>query len=76
MAVLFGIILGLILGIFLEKFVVSVAEVDAVMFISDMAWWCYAVSALITAIFALIVTIVVHFSLKKIDMVESLKAIE
>lgn len=75
-AVLFGIILGLILGIFLEKFVVSVAEVDAVMFISDMAWWCYAVSALITAIFALIVTIVVHFSLKKIDMVESLKAIE
>lgn len=76
MAVLFGIILGLILGIFLEKFVVSVAEVDAVMFISDMAWWCYAVSALITAIFALIVTIVVHFSLKKIDMVESLKAVE
>lgn len=75
-AVLFGIILGLILGIFLEKFVVSVAEVDAVMFISDMAWWCYAVSALITAIFALIVTIVVHFSLKKIDMVESLKAVE
>ena len=75
-AVLFGIILGLILGIFLEKFVVSVAEVDAVMFISDMAWWCYVVSALITAIFALIVTIVVHFSLKKIDMVESLKAIE
>ena len=75
-AVLFGIILGLILGIFLEKFVVSVAEVDAVMFISDMAWWCYAVSALITAVFALIVTIVVHFSLKKIDMVESLKAIE
>lgn len=75
-AVFFGIVFGLILGIFLEKFVVSVAEVDAVMFISDMAWWCYVVSALITAFFALIVTIVVHFSLKKIDMVESLKAIE
>ena len=75
-AVLLGIIAGLIGGIFLEKFVVTVAEVDVVMFISDMAWWCYVVSALITALFAVIVTIVVHFTLKKIDMVESLKAIE
>lgn len=75
-SVFFGIVLGLIGGIFLERFVVSVAEVDAVMFISDMAWWCFVLSAVITAFFAVVVTIVVHFSLKKIDMVESLKAIE
>lgn len=75
-AVFIGIVLGLIGGIFLERFVVNVAEVDAVMFISDMAWWCFVISAVITALFAVIVTIVVHFTLKKIDMVESLKAIE
>lgn len=75
-SVFLGIVLGLIGGIFLERFVVEVAEVDAVMFISDMAWWCFMFAALITAMFAVIVTIVVHFSLKKIDMVESLKAIE
>lgn len=75
-SVFLGIVFGLIGGIFLERFVVNVAEVDAVMFISDMAWWCFVVSALITALFAVIVTVVVHFSLKKIDMVESLKAIE
>ncbi len=75
-SVAIGIVLGLVLGVFLERFVVSTAEVDVVMFASDMNPFCYIMAALITVFFAAVVTFVLHFQLKKISMVESMKAIE
>ena len=72
----FGIAIGLVLGIALERFVIRTAEVDAVMFAPDIAWYCFVFAGLLTALFTLIVDLVLHFQLKKIDMVESLKSVE
>lgn len=71
-----GIIFGWVLGIFLHKFVVRTAEVDVVMFERSVAWWAYAFSALLTVVFTLIINVILHFKLKKVDMVESLKSVE
>ena len=71
-----GIILGWALGLVLHRFVVLTAEVDLVMFAREMVWYGYILSALLTAVFAVMVNVVLHFKLKKIDMVESLKSIE
>ena len=71
-----GIILGWGMGLVLHRFVVLTAEVDLVMFAREMVWYAYILSALLTALFAVMVNVVLHFKLKKIDMVESLKSIE
>lgn len=75
-SVILGIIPGLGLGVALLKFVLVYAEVDSVMFARDIPGYCFAVAALVTALFAAFVNIVIHFRLKKIDMAASLKAIE
>ncbi len=69
-----GTLVGLVLGIFLHAFVVSTAEVDMVMFGRDISWMSYLLSALLTLAFSAIVCLVMVPKLKKIDMVESLKA--
>lgn len=71
-----GIILGWGMGLVLHRFVVLTAEVDLVMFAREMVWYAYILSAVLTALFAVMVNVVLHFKLKKIDMVESLKSIE
>lgn len=71
-----GIAAGLILGIFFSRFVITTAEVDAVMFAPDIPLYCFVFAALLTAVFAVSVNLILHFRLKKIDMAASLKAIE
>lgn len=71
-----GIVLGWGAGLVLHRFVVLTAEVDLVMFSREMVWYAYVMSALLTVVFAVIVNLVLHIKLKKIDMVESLKSIE
>lgn len=71
-----GIVLGWGLGLVLHRFVVLTAEVDLVMFSREMVWYAYLLSAVLTAVFAIIVNLLLHIKLKKIDMVESLKSIE
>ena len=73
---LLGIIAGLILGIFLERFVVVTAEVDVVMFTPEIDVMSYLLSAFLTLLFTVIVIFALHFKLKKLDMVESLKELE
>lgn len=73
---LLGMLIGLVLGIWLERFVIRTAEVDMVMFAPDIAWYCFVFAALLTFLFTMIVNAVLHFQLKKIDMVESLKSVE
>lgn len=71
-----GIIVGLVAGKILHYFVVITSEVDLVLFNRQLVWWAYVLGALLTLAFAFIVNLVLHFKLKKIDMVEFLKSVE
>lgn len=73
---LVGTLLGLVFGIFLHAFVVKVAEVDATMFGRDIYPLSYVFSAFLTMLFSILVNIVMNKKLRKIDMVESMKANE
>lgn len=73
---LVGIIVGLVAGKILHYFVVITSEVDLVLFNRQLVWWAYVLGALLTLAFAFLVNLVLHFKLKKIDMVESLKSVE
>lgn len=71
-----GMVVGLVLGVFLHAFVIVTAEVDMVMFVRTISPWSYVFAALLTLLFAGFVSFVTYFSLKKIDMIESLKSVE
>ena len=73
---LFGIALGLGMGRFLHSWMVLTVEVDLVMFGRTAPPYAYLLAAALTALFAAVVNVAAHFSLKKIDMVESLKTVE
>lgn len=73
---LIGIVCGLFPGALLEKFIIRASEVDAVMFSPEIPAYCYAAAAAVTFVFAAVINLAMHFGLKKIDMVMSLKAVE
>ncbi|MEG0229844.1 MAG: ABC transporter permease, partial [Oscillospiraceae bacterium] len=73
---LIGIVAGLFAGVVMHSFVIQTAEVDAVMFGRNIAPLSFVWSALLTLAFSLIVNLVIHIKLKKINMVESLKSID
>ena len=55
---------------------VLTAEVDQVMFSRSIEPLSFLWAALLTMVFTFLVNFVMHFHLKKIDMVESMKSIE
>ena len=69
-----GTLAGLVLGIFLHAFVVKTAEVDMVMFGREIKWLSYLLAAAMTMFFSFLVNLVMGRKMKKIDMVESMKA--
>lgn len=71
-----GMLLGLAGGIFLHRYIVVTAEVEYVMFGRIIHLMSYLYSALLTMFFAVLVNLVMHFKLKKISMVESLKSVD
>lgn len=71
-----GIFAGILFGTILHLFVVKTVEVDLMMFGRRIHFMSYLFSILITFFFSFLVNLVMHFSLKKIDMIESLKSIE
>lgn len=71
-----GVIAGAVFGIFLHRYVITTVEVDAVMFGRNIKPLSFLYSALFTCGFSAFVNMVMHFKLKKIDMVESLKSVE
>ena len=71
-----GTIAGLILGRVLTDFVVKTAEIDMVMFGREVHPLSFVLSIIITLVFAVIVTLVMHKHLKNVDMVEALKSVE
>ena len=73
---LIGMALGLILGLFLTNFVVMTVEIESIRFIHQISPFSFIISGVITILFTYIVNFITHFSLKKIDMIESLKSVE
>ncbi len=71
-----AIALGIVIGYFLHKIVVAQAEVNVVMFGRTIEPLSYLFAVGMTLLFAVVVNVVMHFYIKKIDMVESLKSID
>lgn len=73
---LIGSLTGLLLGIYLHDLIMALAELDTIRFGRTIFWQSYAYSVALTMIFTLIVNWIMKFRLRKIQMVESLKAVE
>lgn len=71
-----AIVIGLVLGTFLTSGIISSIEIDSLRFMKNILPISYVYSAGITLVFSIIVNFIIHFVLKKIDMIESLKSVE
>jgi len=73
---LMGTAIGLLLGTALTRFVVSTAEVNTVMFGRTIHFPSYVMAAILSCFFSFLVNFAMHFSLKRISMVESMKSVD
>lgn len=73
---LFGIIVGLGFGNLLTWFILHQAETDALIFPLIISPAGYFTAIVMTIVFTIVVMIVTHFKLKRVDMIEALKANE
>ena len=71
-----GIVLGLVLGFFLNDFLITTCEFESIHYLKQIHPISYIYSALISTTFTVIVNIIIHYHLKKVDMIESLKSVE
>ena len=71
-----GILLGLIGGYCLNYFIMGTCEINILRFSKIIHPFSYIYAIVITAMFTIIVNIATYFSLKKINMIESLKSVE
>ena len=71
-----GSIFGIFFGIVLHRFIIVTVEVDVCMFGRNINLLSFVYAVLITFGFSALVNFAMHFKLKKIDMVESLKSVE
>lgn len=76
MLTIIGSAVGIVFGIFLHRYVILTAEVDLTMFGREIKPLSFLYAVALTFIFSAIVSMVMHFRMKAIDMVESLKSIE
>lgn len=68
-----GIAVGLGFGKILTNFIMETMEIDMLVFGRNIYLPSYLYASLLTILFSLVVMLVIHFQLKKIDMVEALK---
>lgn len=71
-----GMIVGLLGGYYLTMYILKTCEIDMLMFDPEIGVLSYIWGIVITVFFAIIVNVITYFSLKKIDMIESLKSVE
>ena len=71
-----GALAGLLLGIGLHRLIMSLAEMESVMFGRNIDALSYVISFVITLVFGGIVDLFMYRKLKKVQMVESLKSVE
>ena len=72
----FGILMGCFMGHWLHIYLVRSTEIDLMMFGRQTAPSAYVYAVILTMIFSVLVNVLAHFKMKKIDMVESLKSAE
>lgn len=73
---LIGCAAGVVIGQILHRYIIVTAEIDLMMFGREINGISYAISILLTFLFSVIVNVFMHFHLKKVDMVESMKSVE
>ena len=73
---LIGVVAGLLLGIPLNIAVVGIVDIDTLTFKTDLEPMSFIIAMVFTILFAVVVNFIMHFKLKKISMVESLKSVE
>ena len=71
-----GTLLGMFLGIAAHWGVILVAEVDTLRYGRDIGWYNFLIAASLSMVFSLAVNLILTRTLKKVDMVESLKSNE
>ena len=71
-----GIVLGLCFGYVLNYYILGTCEINMLRFTKTINPISYVYATLITIGFTVIVNIATYFSLKKINMIESLKSVE
>lgn len=71
-----GVFFGLFLGKIEHGYILQTVELDMTMFSPDIQPLSYIYASLITLFFTLVVGVIMYFRLKKIDMIEALKANE
>lgn len=71
-----GMAVGLLLGVSLHRFVMGTMETDVLMFGRQIDWLSYLLSGLLTFVFSIFVNILMHFRLRRVELVESLKSVE
>ena len=73
---IFGTFFGLICGILLHRMVVSVGEVDIMMFGRTAGFMSFVYAAVLSLVFSLFVNVALRRNLEHVSMVDSLKSIE
>lgn len=73
---LIGILCGVPLGIWLHHYIVLTVEVASVMFGRTISWPSYLIAAGLTVLFTLLVNLIMRRPIRRIDMVESMKAVD
>ncbi|MDZ4992544.1 FtsX-like permease family protein [Clostridium perfringens] len=73
---LLGILAGSVLGKMLHVFIIRTSEVDTMMMYPKISISSYIFSALITILFTVIVMILMHVKLRKVNMIDALKSNE
>ena len=71
-----GIMFGVIIGKPFINYIVSSIEMDIIKFLNYISIVSYIKTSIFMLLFAFIVSIIIHFTLQKIEMIESLKSIE
>jgi len=71
-----GIVCGMPAGWLLGRYVMGILEFPSLEFYIDLYPQSYAIAAVITIIFALLVNLITNRTLNKIDMIEALKSVE
>lgn len=71
-----GSITGIFLGIILNRYILTTAETNVIMFLNKISPIYFIYSVLLTIFFSLVVNLAMYSRFDKIDMIESLKSVE
>ena len=71
-----GTMVGLVMGIYLHRYIMTTVEMDNIMFGLDLEPISYVYSVLLSLLFAVMVNAFMHYKLRRIPMVESLKSVD